>query len=45
MYLFFRISMRKKNGVTNTLSKLKVGKDAASFIVCWLAEEQREWRG
>ena len=38
------ISVRKIAGVTEALSKVKVGKDAVSRIVSRLREEQKEWR-
>lgn len=38
------ISLRKIAGVTEALSKVKVGKDAVSRIVSRLREEQKEWR-
>jgi putative transposase len=38
------ISVRKIAGVTEALSKVKVGKDAVSRIASRLEEEQREWR-
>jgi transposase-like protein len=38
------ISVRKIAGVTDALSKVKVGKDAVSRIASRLQEEQREWR-
>ena len=38
------ISVRKIAGVTEALSKVKVGKDAVSRIVRRLEQEQREWR-
>ena len=38
------ISVRKIAGVTEALSKVKVGKDAVSRIACRLEEEQKEWR-
>ena len=38
------ISVRKIAGVTEALSRVKVGKDAVSRIACRLEEEQREWR-
>ena len=38
------ISVRKIAGVTEALSKVKVGKDAVSRIACRLEEQQREWR-
>lgn len=37
------ISVRKIAGVTEALSRVKVGKDAVSCIVRRLEEEQREW--
>jgi transposase-like protein len=38
------ISVRKISGVTEALSRVKVGKDAVSRIARRLEEEQREWR-
>ena len=38
------ISVRKIAGVTEALSKVRVGKDAVSRIASRLEEEQREWR-
>jgi putative transposase len=38
------ISVRKIAGVTDALSKVRVGKDAVSRIARRLEEEQREWR-
>jgi len=38
------ISVRKIAGVTEALSRVKVGKDAVSRIASRLQEEQREWR-
>jgi putative transposase len=38
------ISVRKIAGVTEALSKVKIGKDAVSRIASRLQEEQREWR-
>ena len=38
------ISVRKIAGVTEALSRVKVGKDAVSRIAKRLEEEQREWR-
>ena len=38
------ISVRKIAGVTDALSRVKVGKDAVSCIARRLEEEQREWR-
>jgi putative transposase len=38
------ISVRKIAGVTDALSRVKVGKDAVSRIARRLEEEQREWR-
>ena len=38
------ISVRKIAGVTDALSKVKVGKDAVSRIAKRLQEEQRSWR-
>ena len=42
MYLY-GISLRKIAGVTEALSRVKVGKDAVSRIASRLQEEQREW--
>jgi putative transposase len=39
------ISVRKIAGVTEALSRVKVGKDAVSRIARRLEEEQKEWRG
>src|SRR5215207_11338588 len=39
------ISVRKIAGVTDALSKLRVGKDAVSRIAARLEEQQKEWRG
>ncbi len=39
------ISVRKIAGVTEALSRVKVGKDAVSRIASRLQEEQKEWRG
>jgi transposase-like protein len=39
------ISVRKIAGVTDALSKVRVGKDAVSRIAARLAEQQKEWRG
>lgn len=36
--------MRKIAGVTETLSRVKVGKDAVSRIARRFEEEQKEWR-
>jgi putative transposase len=44
MYLFSGISVRKIAGVTEALSRVKVGKDAVSRIARRLEEQQREWR-
>jgi putative transposase len=38
------ISVRKIAGVTDALSKVRVGKDAVSRIASRLEEQQREWR-
>jgi putative transposase len=38
------ISVRKIAGVTEALSRVKVGKDAVSRIAMRLEEQQREWR-
>ncbi len=38
------ISVRKIAGVTDALSKVRIGKDAVSRIASRLREEQREWR-
>jgi putative transposase len=38
------ISVRRKAGVIEALSRVKVGKDAVSRIARRLQEEQREWR-
>jgi putative transposase len=38
------ISVRKIAGVTEALSRVKVGKDAVSCIASRLQEQQREWR-
>jgi putative transposase len=38
------ISVRKIAGVTETLSKVRIGKDAVSRIASRLEEQQREWR-
>jgi putative transposase len=38
------ISVRKIAGVTEALSRVKVGKDAVSRISRRLEEQQREWR-
>jgi putative transposase len=43
MYLS-RISLRKIAGVTEALSRVRVGKDTVSRIARRLEEEQREWR-
>jgi putative transposase len=39
------ISVRKIAGVTDALSKVRVGKDAVSRIAARLEEQQKEWRG
>jgi putative transposase len=39
------ISVRKIAGVTDALSKVRVGKDAVSRIAAHLEEQQKEWRG
>ena len=39
------ISVRKIAGVTEALSRVRIGKDAVSRIASRLEEEQREWRG
>lgn len=44
MYLFSGISVRKIAGVTEALSRVKVGKDAVSRIAGRLEEEQKAWR-
>ena len=38
------ISVRKIAGVTDALSKVRIGKDTVSRIASRLQEEQREWR-
>jgi putative transposase len=38
------ISVRKIAGVTDALSKVRVGKDAVSRIASRLQEQQKEWR-
>jgi putative transposase len=38
------ISVRKIAGVTEVLSKVRVGKDAVSRIASRLQEQQKEWR-
>ena len=38
------ISVRKIAGVTDSLSRVKIGKDAASRIASRLEEQQKEWR-
>jgi putative transposase len=38
------ISVRKISGVTEALSKVRVGKDAVSRIASRLQEQQKEWR-
>jgi putative transposase len=42
MYLY-GISVRKIAGVTEALSRVRVGKDAVSRIARRLEEQQREW--
>jgi transposase-like protein len=39
------ISVRKIAGLTEALSRVRIGKDAVSRIARRLEEEQREWRG
>jgi len=39
------ISVRKIAGVTEALSKVRIGKDAVSRIASRLEEQQKEWRG
>ncbi len=39
------ISVRKIAGVTDALSKVRVGKDAVSRIAARLQEQQKRWRG
>jgi putative transposase len=39
------ISVRKIAGVTDSLSRVKIGKDAVSRIAQRLEEQQKEWRG
>src|SRR3712207_360291 len=39
------ISVRKIAGVTDALSKVRMGKDAVSRIASRLEEQQKEWRG
>lgn len=39
------ISVRKIAGVTDALSKVRIGKDAVSRIASRLEEQQKEWRG
>ena len=39
------ISIRKIAGVTDALSKVRIGKDAVSRIASRLEEQQKEWRG
>ncbi len=39
------ISVRKIAGVTEALSKVRIGKDAVSRIASRLQEQQKEWRG
>src|SRR3712207_7485073 len=38
------ISVRKIAGVTDVLSKVRIGKDAVSRIASRLEEQQRDWR-
>jgi putative transposase len=38
------ISVRKIAGVTDALSKMRIGKDAVSRIASRLQEQQKEWR-
>ncbi len=38
------ISVRKIAGVTDSLSRVKIGKDAVSRIASRLEEQQKEWR-
>src|SRR3712207_7394057 len=38
------ISVRKIAGVTDALSKVRIGKDAVSRIASRLEEQQRDWR-
>ena len=38
------ISVRKIAGVTDALSKVRIGKDAVSRIASRLEEQQKEWR-
>ena len=38
------ISTRKIAGITDALSKVRIGKDAVSRIACRLEEQQRAWR-
>jgi putative transposase len=39
-----RLSTRKIAGITDALSKVRIGKDAVSRIAKRLEEEQRAWR-
>jgi putative transposase len=39
------ISVRKIAGVTEALSKVRIGKDAVSRIASRLEDQQKEWRG
>jgi putative transposase len=39
------ISVRKIAGVTDALSKVRIGKDAVSRIASRLEEQQKQWRG
>jgi putative transposase len=39
------ISVRKIAGVTDALSKVRIGKDAVSRIASRLEQQQKEWRG
>ncbi len=43
MYLS-AISVRKISGVSEALSKVRIGKDAVSRIASRLQEQQKEWR-
>ena len=38
------ISVRKIAGVTDALSKVRIGKDAVSRVASQLEEQQKEWR-
>lgn len=44
MYQLSGISVRKVAGITDALSRVRVGKDAVSRIARRLEEEQKEWR-